>query len=303
MSRRSWVLFAAMCVIWGLPYLLIRVAVRQLSPADLVFARTAIGTLLLLPVAVKRGVLPGLRGHWRWLVAYTAVELTIPWFLLSKAEEHLPSSLAGLLVAAVPLVGIGLTRLLGIAESMTPQRWAGLVVGIAGVASLVGLQVGNIDMVSVLEVFAVSVGYATGPLILTHRLQGAPGLAVVLASLGITAVVYAPFALTNPPHHIGAEVAWSVAGLAVVCTALAFLVFFALIADIGPTRATVITYVNPAVAIALGVAVLGEHLTAGMIVGFPLVLIGSVLATSHPRAAPGGRAAEPALEEPLVTPG
>jgi drug/metabolite transporter (DMT)-like permease len=168
---------------------------------------------------------------------------------------------------------------------------------------LVGLQVGNIDMVSVLEVFAVSVGYATGPLILTHRLQGAPGLAVVLASLGITAVVYAPFALTSPPHHIGAEVAWSVAGLAVVCTALAFLVFFALIADIGPTRATVITYVNPAVAIALGVAVLGEHLTAGMIVGFPLVLIGSVLATSHPRAAPGGRAAEPALEEPLVTPG
>ena len=288
-TRRGAVLFAAMCVIWGLPYLLIRIAVRDLSPADLVFARTAIGALLLIPIAAWRGVISGLRGHWRWVVLYTAVELTIPWLLLSSAEEHLTSSLAGLLVAAVPLVGIAMTRILGVAEEMSARRWVGLLIGIAGVASLVGLQVGKVDMTAVGEIGIVAVGYALGPLVLSHRLSDAPGLAVVAASLGITAIVYSPFAIARPPHHLSGEVVWSVVGLAVICTALAFVIFFWLIAEIGPTRATVITYVNPAVAIALGVSVLGEHLTIGMIVGFPLVLIGSYFAAARrpePTAAP-----------------
>ncbi len=291
-----------MCVIWGLPYLLIRIAVRDLSPADLVFARTAIGALLLVPVAAGRGAFGGLRGHWRWVLVYTAVELTIPWLLLSSAEEHLTSSLAGLLVAAVPLVGIAITRLLGLAEEMTTQRWAGLLVGIAGVASLVGLQVGKVDMAAVGEIGLVSVGYALGPLVLTHRLGDAPGLGVVAASLGITAVVYAPVAIARPPHHLTEEVIWSVIGLALICTALAFVVFFWLIAEIGPTRATVITYVNPAVAIALGVAVLGEHVTTGMIVGFPLVLAGSYFATAR-RVAGESEPLDPIVDEPLVSPG
>lgn len=270
-----------MCVIWGLPYLLIRVAVRDLDPETVVFARTAIGALLLLPIAIWRGVLPGLRGYWRWLIVYTIVELTIPWLLLTSAEQHLTSSLAGLLVAGVPLVGVVLSRIVGVAETMTSRRWAGLIVGIAGVAALVGLQVGNIDMTAVFEIFIVTIGYATGPLVLSHRLSGAPSMAVVSMSLAITAVIYAPFALSSHPHHLSGEVIWSMITLAVVCTAVAFLIFFALIADIGPVRATVITYVNPAVAIALGVTVLGEHLTTGMIVGFPLVIIGSVLATTR----------------------
>jgi drug/metabolite transporter (DMT)-like permease len=295
------VLFIAMCLIWGLPYLLIRVAVRDLDPETVVFARTAIGALLLLPIAIWRGVLPGLRGYWRWLIVYTIVELTIPWLLLTSAEQHLTSSLAGLLVAGVPLVGVVLSRIVGVAETMTRRRWAGLVVGIAGVAALVGLQVGSIDMTAVLEIFIVTIGYATGPLVLSHRLSGAPSMAVVSVSLALTAVVYAPFALTSHPHHISGEVIWSVITLAVVCTAVAFLVFFALIADIGPTRATVITYVNPAVAIALGVTVLGEHLTAGMIIGFPLVLIGSVLATTHPRTSTV-TPSEAVGEAPAITP-
>lgn len=301
MSRRGWVLFAAMCVIWGVPYLLIRVAVRDLSPADLVFARTAIGAVLLIPVAAWRGVLGGLRGRWRWVLAYTAVELAIPWLLLSSAEEHLTSSFAGLLVAAVPLVGIGITRVLGLAEEMTTRRWLGLLVGIAGVASLVGLQVGKVDMAAVGEIAVVAVGYAVGPLILSHRLTGAPGLAIVAASLGITAAVYAPFAIARPPHHVSAEVAWSVIGLAVICTAIAFIVFFWLIGEVGPTRATVITYVNPAVAIALGVSVLGEHLTTGMIVGFPLVLIGSYFATARKPGKPGSGSI--VVEDAVVSPG
>jgi drug/metabolite transporter (DMT)-like permease len=302
MTRRGAVLFAAMCVIWGLPYLLIRIAVRDLSPADLVFARTAIGAVLLLPVAAWRGVLGKLRGHWRWVLLYTAVELTIPWLLLSSAEEHLTSSLAGLLVAAVPLVGIGITRVLGLAEEMTTRRWAGLLVGIAGVGSLVGLQVGKIDMTAVGEIGIVAVGYALGPLVLSHRLSDAPGLAVVAASLGVTAVIYAPVAIARPPHHLSGEVIWSVIGLALICTALAFIVFFWLIAEIGPTRATVITYVNPAVAIVLGVSVLGEHLTVGMIVGFPLVLVGSFFATAR-RVVGEAESLGPVIDEPLVTPG
>ncbi|HWC34357.1 MAG TPA: EamA family transporter [Mycobacteriales bacterium] len=301
MTRRGWVLFVSMCLIWGLPYLLIRIAVRDLSPADLVFARTAIGAVLLVPIAAWRGVLGGLRGHWRWVIAYTGVELTIPWLLLSSAEEHLTSSFAGLLVAAVPLVGIAVTRLLGLAEEMTTRRWVGLLVGIGGVASLVGLQVGTVDMAAVAQIAFVAVGYAVGPLILTHRLGEAPGLAVVAASLGITALVYAPIAIARPPNHLSGEVIWSVAGLAVICTALAFVVFFWLIAEVGPTRATVITYVNPAVAIALGVAVLGEHLTRGMIVGFPLVLIGSYFATARKPGEPGTESI--VVEDAIVSPG
>jgi drug/metabolite transporter (DMT)-like permease len=278
-NRRSAVLFAAMCVIWGVPYLLIRVAVRDLSPADVVFARTAIGAALLLPIAARRGLIRQLRGYVGWLAIFTIVEMAIPWFLLTSAEQHVTSSLAGLLVAAVPLISLLLTWAIGSPEPVTRRRGAGLAVGIAGVAALVGLQVGHIDLVAVLEIFAVTVGYAAGPLVLARRLAGVPSLAIVSVSLAVTAVGYAPFALTERPSHVSGEVIWSVLGLAVVCTAIAFLVFFALIAELGPTRSTVITYVNPAVAIALGVTVLGEHLTTGMIVGFPLVLLGSVLAT------------------------
>jgi drug/metabolite transporter (DMT)-like permease len=292
MSRRGWVLFVAMCFIWGVPYLLIRVAVRDLNAADLVFARTAIAALLLVPVAAWRGALRGLRGHWRWVLAYTGLEITGPWLLLSHAEEHLTSSLAGLLVAATPLVGIGMTRVLGLTEEMTARRWAGLIIGIGGVASLVGLQVGKVDMAAVGEIALVAVGYATGPLVLTHRLKEVPGLAVVAASLAVTAVVYTPFAVLTPPHHMSGKVIWSVVGLAVVCTALAFVVFFWLIGEVGPTRATVITF---------GVAVLGEHLTVGMLVGFPLVLIGSYFATARKAGQPGSESI--VVEDAVVSPG
>jgi drug/metabolite transporter (DMT)-like permease len=286
-------LFAAMCVIWGLPYLLIRVAVRDLSPATLVCARTGIAALLLLPVAIKQGHLRMLAGHWTWLVVYTVVELAVPWFLLSSAEQHLTSSLSGLLVAAVPLVGVLLSFVMRSRETFDARRVVGLLIGVAGVAALVGLQLGHLDLVAVAEVAVVAVGYAAGPLVLTRRLSHLPGIAVVAASLTLTALVYLPFAATSVPRHLDAGVIASVAVLAVVCTAVAFLVFFALIAEVGPTRAVVITYVNPAVAIALGVSILGEAMTTGIAIGFPLVLLGSVLATA-PR--PAGVATTSATE-------
>lgn len=282
MTRRGWLLFAAMCLIWGVPYLLIRVAVRELSPGTLVFARTAIGALVLLPLAARRGQLRPLLPRWRVMLAYSAIEIAGPWLLLSHAEQRLSSSLAGLLIAAVPLIGAVLARLTRTDDRLEPDRLLGLGVGLVGVVALLGIEVGSVDMLAVGEVGLTAVGYAVGPWLINRRLADLPSLGVVSGSLGLTALGYLPVAVVQWPHRVTAEVAGSVAVLALVCTALAFLLFFALIAEVGPARSTVITYVNPAVAIALGVGLLGEQLTIGMAVGFPLVLVGSVLATRRP---------------------
>ncbi|MFL5964218.1 MAG: DMT family transporter [Gaiellaceae bacterium] len=282
MTRRGALLFAAMCLIWGIPYLLIRVAVRELEPVTLVFLRTTIGALLLTPVAAYRGELRPLLRHWRPLLAYTAVEVAIPWVLLARAETKLTSSLTGLLIAAVPLVGALIVTLTGDRERLGGRRWLGLLVGIAGVAAIVGLNLGAIDVVALVEIAFVAVGYAVGPIILSRSMTDLPAYGVVAASLLLSAIVYAPFAATSWPSKLpSAHVVESVLGLAVICTALAFLVFFALIAEVGPVRATVITYINPAVAAILGVTLLNEHLTTGMILGFALVLAGCVLATGR----------------------
>ena len=284
MSRRGWLLFAAMCVIWGVPYLLIRVAVRDLSPATVVFLRTGLGALLLAPVAVRRGGLSQLVGRWRPLLLYSAIEVAIPWWFLTDAERHLSSALAGLLLAAVPLFAIGIA-VAGASEVVDKWRASGLVLGIGGVGALVGLQLGHIDVVAVGEVLVTALGYAVGPVVLTRRLADLPAVNVVMASLALSSLAWAPAAAASWPSSVSAKSVACVIALAVVCTAIAFLVFFALIAEVGPSRATVITFVNPAVAIALGVAVLGERFTTGMAVGFPLVLAGSVLAT---RLSPAG---------------
>jgi drug/metabolite transporter (DMT)-like permease len=287
-TRRGVLLFAAMCVIWGIPYLLIRVAVRELSPATLVFLRTAIGALVLVPFAIRADLGP-LLARWRPLVLYSAIEVALPWVLLARAETRLSSSLTGLLVAAVPLVGAVVVTLTGTRERQGRRRWLGLLVGLTGVAALVGLNIGQVDRVAVLEIGCVAVCYALGPIILTRSLDACPALGVVAASLVLTALVYAPFAVTSWPREVpSAHVVEAVLGLALVCTAIAFLLFFALIGEVGPVRATVITYVNPAVAAVLGVALLSERLTTGMIVGFALILAGSVLAT--------GRGPEPVPE-------
>jgi drug/metabolite transporter (DMT)-like permease len=289
MSRRGALLFAAMCVIWGVPYLMIRVAVRELAPVTLVFLRTGLGAALLAPFAAWRGELRPLLSRWWPLVAYTVVEVVIPWVLLARAETKLTSSLTGLLIAAVPLVGAVVVGLTGARERQGRRRWLGLLVGISGVGALVGLDIGQVDAVAVAEIGCVAVCYAVGPIILARRLNDVPALGVVAGSLLLAATLYAPFAALSWPSTMpSSHVVESVVGLAVVCTALAFLVFFALIAEVGPVRATVITYVNPAVAAVLGVTILSEHLSAGMLAGFALILVGCVLAT--------GRGPEPVAE-------
>jgi drug/metabolite transporter (DMT)-like permease len=286
-----------MCVIWGIPYLLIRVAVRELTPATLVCARTALAALLLVPVAAVRGELKPLLRSWLPLLVYTVAELGVPWLLLARAEQKLTSSLTGLLIAAVPLVGAAITTLRGSHDRLDGRRWAGLVVGLVGVAALVGLDFGSVGAVPLLEVFVVVVGYAVGPIVLSRRLSDQPALGVVAGGLARQAGAEAPRpAVQRPGEWPHAKVVLSVLALAVVCTALAFLLFFALIAEVGPVRATVITYVNPAVAAILGVAILGERFTVGMGVGFALVLAGSVLATG--RARPQRSAPVPVAEAP-----
>jgi len=293
-SRRGMTMFAALCVIWGIPYLLIRVAVKELSPAFLVFSRTAIGAVLLLPLAARRGELRVLLPAWRPVLLFTVVEIGIPWLLLSRAEERLASSLTGLLVAAVPLVAAAVTAATGSAHRPERRSWIGLLIGIGGVAALVGLDFGRVGVVPLIEVFVVVLGYTTGPMVLSRSLSDLPSLGVIAASLTIAALAYAPFAAFEVPGHVRADVALSVVGLGVVCTALAFLIFFALIAEVGPVRATVITYVNPAVAAVLGVVLLGERFTFGMAIGFALVLAGSVLATGRRRPRQAAPIVEPA---------
>jgi drug/metabolite transporter (DMT)-like permease len=301
MSRRALVLFVAMCVIWGIPYLFIRIAVNELSPVVLVFARTAVGALVLLPIALVRGEVRPLFRLWIPLVAFAAIEIGVPWLMLSSAEQHISSSLAGLLISAVPLVTWLAAVIFGRREQIGPVNIAGLLLGLAGVAAIVGFDLRASDALAFGEMALVVVGYAVAPVILSRFLIGLPPVGVTAAALTLCAVAYAPAAALQWPGSVPSfSVVVAVAVLAVICTALAFLLFFALIGEIGPVRAAVVTYVNPAVAAVLGIVALHESFTVGMGLGFLLVLAGSTLATRRRPDLKGSTAGERAA--PLARP-
>jgi drug/metabolite transporter (DMT)-like permease len=273
-----------MCVIWGIPYLLIKVSLEGLGPVDLVFVRFALGAVLLVPIALTRVEVRPILGRWGWIIAYTIIEMGIPWVLLSDAELRISSSLSGLLVSTVPLIGVVIGLLARSGERHGWRRILGLMVGLVGVGVLVGFDVSSSNFGAIAEVIVVAICYATGPYIINRKLSDLPSLGVIASSLLLAALAYAPAAAIQLPHAWpSGRVIAAVLTLGVVCTALAFLLFFALIREIGPVRATVITYVNPAVAVALGVLLLNERLTGAIAVGFALILGGSVLAA---RAAP-----------------
>jgi drug/metabolite transporter (DMT)-like permease len=297
-SRRGWVLFLALSVIWGIPYLLIKVAVGELSPVMVVFGRCVVGAALLLPWAVAKGWLrPALR-HWKALLLFAALEMTLPWLLLSYAELTLSSSLTGLLVATTPFVAALAGRIVGDEDRLTPIRLLGMAIGVVGIVALLGLDISGAQVLPLVAVALTVVGYATGPMVVSHSLPEVPGVAASALALSVTAVVYAPFAVPQfgEAVHAPASALLAVIGLGVVCTALALAVFFLLIREVGPQRALVITFVNPAVAVVLGVLLLDEPFTLGIALGLPLVLVGCVLATrrSAPRVAP-----EPVPEAPV----
>ena len=280
MSRRAWVLFAAVGIIWGLPYLLIKVGVTDLSPFVVVFLRVACGAALLIPLALARREFGSLRSKWRWAVLFGLVEITVPFLTLTWAETRISSSLAALLVAAVPLVAALAAWGFGVDDRLTRTRVIGLLIGLLGVVCLIGFHFDGGSLLAIAAVGVTVIGYATAPIIISTKLTGVSSEPIIAVALGVNTLIYAPFAaLTWPRQPVPASVWWSLAVLGVVCTAIAFLLFFALIKAAGPARTTLITYVNPAVALILGVVILHEPLTWGLLVGFPLVLIGSYLAT------------------------
>ena len=287
MSRRGWALFVALSVIWGVPYLFIKLAVADLSPSAVVFTRTLLAAVLLLPLAAARGQLRPLLPAWPWLLLFALLEVCAPFGLLTIAERDISSSLTGLLVAAVPLVQALFSRLLGMADRLDRRRLGGLLVGFAGVAALVGIDVRGASLLAAGAVLLAAACYAAGPLVATLRLSHLPSMAVSAVAMGLSALAYAPFAVASAPRRLSdvGPGAWTaVVVLGVLCSAVAFLVFFALLAEVGPSRTTVITYVNPAVAVLLGVAVLDEPFTVSTAVGFALILAGSALATRAGRA-------------------
>ena len=294
MTRRGLLLFAALGIAWGIPYLFIKIAVGELEPAMVVLARSGLAAVLLLPLALfRREVLAVLR-HWKPMLAYTLVEIVVPWYFLSSAERELPSSTAGLLLAAVPLAGVAVAFFMGRPARLSGLNWVGILIGMLGVAGLVGLDVGGSDLPSVLEMSVVVVGYAVGPAILSRWMPDLPGVGVVAVSLAGAALIYIPIVLLTqsvPTAWPSTKVIVAIVVLAVVCSALAFLLLLGLIAEIGPVKATTITYVNPAVAIIAGVVVLNERVTVWTVVGFALVLTGSWLVTRKRRdvaATPAG---------------
>lgn len=301
-TRRGLILFLVLGVAWGIPYALIKIAVTELSPEMIVLSRAAIGALILIPVAAGRGELRAVLAHWRPLLAYTAIEIILPWFFLTTAEQRLPSSTAGLLLAAVPLVSVGAAIVLRRSERFTLTNWIGIVVGMLGVAALVGFDVAGSDLIAVAQIAVTVVGYATAPIIVAKWLGKVPGIGLAGLSLGITALVYIPAVVIThswPTKVPSVPVIASVLVLAVVCSAVAFVILFALIAEVGPVRATAITYVNPAVAIIVGAILLGEQVTVWTIVGFVLVIAGSWLVTRRGADTPGTRAEPAILPEPI----
>lgn len=283
MTKRGWVLFVAMSFIWGIPYLLIRVAVRQLEPAMVVFGRTSIAAVVLLVLAQRSDAIrPALR-HWRPVLAFAIIEMAIPWILLASAEQHLASGLTGLIIATVPIVGAITAFLLGDRSALRPARVVGIVIGFSGVAFLVGNDLHGDSAPpwwSIAMVLVVCVCYGSAPFIVQRKLADVPSFGVIALSLATVAIIYAPIAGVTVAHnHPTTKSVLAVITLALVCTGLAFVVFFKLLDEIGPARAPLITFANPVVAVALGAILLDEEVTFATLVGFVLVMTGCWLAT------------------------
>jgi drug/metabolite transporter (DMT)-like permease len=293
MTPRAWAAFAGLSLIWGVPYFFIKVALRELSPADVVWGRVALGAVVLLPLAWRRGTLREIGSHIRPVTAFAFVEIVGPFMLITAGERWISSSLTAILMATVPLMVVVLAPLFFPSERPGRRRLAGLALGLAGVVALLGIDVAGRprELLGAAFVLTAAVGYAVGPLIAQRYLAGVHPLAPVAVSLGISACVLAvPALLTAPAHPPSPAVLGAVAVLGLGCTAPALVLYLFLVSEAGAARASVVTYVNPAVAVILGVSVLGERLGPVSVAGLVLILLGSWLAT-------GGDAAAPAVAE------
>jgi drug/metabolite transporter (DMT)-like permease len=282
-SPRAWAGFAAMSVLWGISYLFIKVAVDDgLSPAFVAWSRVVLAAAALVPLAARAGLLRSLKGRGRWLALYALVEISIPFPLIAAGEQYVASSLAAIIIAAVPLIIAVLAIRFDPAERATGLRLAGLLIGFTGVVALVGIDVAGRteELFGALAILVAAVGYAAGPMVLRSQLNDVDSVATMGVSLAIAALLLTPFAAAAPPTQLpSTDALLSLVVLGLLCTAMAFVVFGRLVAEIGPSRASVITYVNPLVAVAAGTLVLGERPGVGAIAGLLLILAGSWLST------------------------
>jgi len=283
MTRRGLLLFALLSVLWGVPYLLIKLAVAEVSAPFLVFARAGVGALTLLPFALLQGSFGWVRTRWLPVAAFCLFEMILPWILIAHGEVSIDSSTAGLLIATTPIVTVLIARISGSGEQLGPRRWAGLLLGLSGVFVL-ALPSFDANLLAVVEILLAALCYGIGSIIAARWLNEAPASQLTALCLIGAAIAYAwPAAMAWPVALPSAAALWSIVSLGVFCTALAFATFFLLVREIGPERAVVITYVAPAIAVTAGVLVLAEPLTARILAAFALILLGSWLGTSRSR--------------------
>jgi drug/metabolite transporter (DMT)-like permease len=283
MSARAWVAFLGVAFLWGIPYLFIKIAVDDgVPPVVLAWVRVVLGAVVLLALAHRAGTLRTVRGRLRWIAVYGVVEITLPFPLIAAGEQHVSSSLAAILISTVPMIVALLALRFDRAERATGRRLVGLFVGFAGVVALVGIDVGGRgdELLAAGAILLAAVGYAVGPMINKSKYADLDPRAAMGASLAFAAVLLTVPALAHPPARMpSADALWSLLVLGLLCTAAAFVLYGALVAEVGPGRATIITYVAPVVALALGVAVLGERPGPGALIGLVLILAGSWLST------------------------
>ena len=290
MSRRAYFHFAVSGLFWGIPYLLMKVAVRDLEPAVIVCGRVLIGAAILIPLAIHQKVLMDAIRGWSYVLPYAIFEMMIPWILITNAEKKISSGLAGLLVATVPIWSTIFASLAGDKTVWHSKRLVGIAVGFAGLVGLVGYEsiFGETDIISILMMLVAAISYSFAVNMISLKLPDVSGIAINGVAMFITAVAYAPLMIMQWPAAgtVSSESALSLLALGIFCTALAFISFFIVMKEIGPARASIGTYVNTAVAVVLGVIILSEPLTLGIIIGLPLVMIGSFLASRKPTVAP-----------------
>jgi drug/metabolite transporter (DMT)-like permease len=294
-SARTWLVFIVLGIIWGLPYLFIKIAVQEISPFAVAWGRITLAALILLPIAWHRGALRALVAHKRAVLAFALLEFTVPFPAIAMGERWIPSSVTAILIATVPLTIALISRFFGVHERLGPVRLIGLLVGLGGVVALVGFGTlsGRLAWVGVGCVLVATLGYAMAPLIIQRHLHSVDSIGPVAGSLSIASVLLlGPAMLSLPRQWPSALALSSVAILGVVCTALSMLLMFYLVKHAGASRASIVTYINPAVATLLGVVLLDERLGVGGLTGFGLILLGSWLATRGSTATAGVAVAE-----------
>ena len=287
MSRKGWGLFALVGVLWGVPYMFMKIAVEELAVPVIVFSRLLIGALVLIPLAFHKKTITAALEYWPYIAFYAVLEMVIPWTLITTAQKDLSSGVVALLVATVPIWATLFAHHTGDSTAAHRTRIFGIALGFIGIAFLVGFEsfndVGNIR--ALIQVLIASVSYAYAVNMITRKAPGASGIAINGIAMSLSALLFAPFALTHLPKTMpSTEAVMATIGLGIICTALAFWVFFLVLDEIGPARASLVVYPNTAVAVVLGIFLLDEALTLAIAIGLPMVLLGSYFASRKPEA-------------------